>query len=77
MKKMSSTVAAATNAFPMSHVINKGVKKDEKRAAFRQDTLRAWEEYRRTGAHLTGEEMDAWMAKLESGEDADLPRCSR
>lgn len=61
----------------MRQAIGQYVEREEKREAFRQDTLRAWEEYRRTGLHLTGEEMDAWMARLEAGEDAELPACHR
>jgi len=37
------------------------------------DALRAWEEYQATGLHLTGEEVDAWLARLEAGEDIDPP----
>lgn len=59
----------------MREAIAQYVEREEKREAFRQDTLRAWEEYQRTGVHLTGEEVDAWLAKLEAGEDAELPAC--
>jgi len=45
------------------------------RVAFKQDALRAWGDYRRTGLYLAFEEADAWLAKLESGESAALPRC--
>ena len=41
------------------------------REAFTQDALRAWEEYQRTNLHLTLEDADAWLAKLEAGEDAE------
>ena len=61
----------------MRQAIGQHVEREEKREAFRQDTLRAWQEYRQTGLHLTGEEMDAWMARLEAGEDAELPACHR
>lgn len=44
------------------------------REAFKQDALRAWDEYQQTGLHLTLEEADAWLAKLEAGEDADPPK---
>jgi predicted transcriptional regulator len=59
----------------MREAIAQYVEREEKREAFRQDTLRAWEEYQHTGLHLTSEEVDAWMAKLEAGEDAELPAC--
>jgi hypothetical protein len=45
------------------------------REAFRQDAIRAWGEYQATGLHLTSEEADAWLSKLEGGQDADSPEC--
>lgn len=59
----------------MREAIAQYVEREEKREAFRQDAMRAWEDYQRTGQHLTLEEADAWLAKLEAGEDADLPEC--
>ena len=35
----------------------------------------AWVEYQASGLHLTFEEMDAWLAKLEAGEDVPPPEC--
>ena len=59
----------------MREAIAQYVEREEKREAFREDTQRVWEEFQRTGLHLTGEEVDAWMAKLEAGEDAEPPAC--
>lgn len=59
----------------MREAIAQYVEREEKREAFKQDATRAWEEYQRTGLHLTLEEVDAWLAKLEAGEDAELPEC--
>jgi len=42
-----------------------------------QDALAAWAEYRATGLHVTAEEADAWLAKLEAGKDAAPPKCHR
>ncbi|MFA5684292.1 MAG: hypothetical protein WCZ65_04160 [Lysobacteraceae bacterium] len=47
----------------------------EKRAAFRCDAEAAWADYQRDGLHLTLEEADAWLAKLEAGEDVAAPAC--
>ena len=52
------------------------VEREEKREAFRQDGIRAWNEYEATGLHVTLEEADAWLAKLENGQDAELPACN-
>jgi hypothetical protein len=32
----------------------------------------AWAEYQETGLHVTGEAADAWLAKLEAGEEAEV-----
>lgn len=50
------------------------VEREEKRE-FRQDGIRAWNEYEATGLHVTLEEADAWLAKLKDGQDAALPAC--
>lgn len=41
--------------------------------AYKQDALRAWEAYQENGLYLTFEEVDAWLAKLEDGEDMEIP----
>ena len=40
-----------------------------------QDAIRAWKEYQATGLHATREEADAWLARLEAGEDVEPPEC--
>jgi len=45
------------------------------RRSAKRSGRRAWEAYQQTGLHLTGEEADAWLAKLEAGEDVEIPSC--
>jgi predicted transcriptional regulator len=59
----------------MSETISQYVEREEKREAFRQDGIRAWNEYQATGLHVTLEEADAWLAKLELGQDVEPPEC--
>ena len=59
----------------MREAITQYVEREEKREAFRQDTLEAWEAYRTTGLHVTAEEADAWLTRLEQGEDVEPPEC--
>ncbi|RMH10310.1 MAG: ribbon-helix-helix protein, CopG family [Gammaproteobacteria bacterium] len=59
----------------MREAIRDYVEREEKRESFKRDALRAWEAYQENGRHLTLEEADAWLAKLEAGEDAKLPEC--
>lgn len=59
----------------MKEAIRDYVEREEKRESFKQDALHAWEKYQENGLHLTLEEADAWLEKLEAGEDAELPEC--
>jgi predicted transcriptional regulator len=59
----------------MREAISQYVEREEKREAFRQDGLRAWQEYQETGLHATAEEADAWLAKLEAEQDVEPPEC--
>ena len=43
----------------MHQAIEQYVEREEAREAFRQDTLKAWEEFQETGLHVSGEEMVA------------------
>lgn len=55
--------------------IRQYVGREEKRELMRQDGLRAWNDYQANGLHVTHEETDAWMAKLETGQDVAPPAC--
>ncbi len=59
----------------MREAIEQYVQREEQRQQMRQDALAAWEEYQTTGLHVTAEEADTWLAKLEAGEDVDPPAC--
>lgn len=59
----------------MREAITQYVDREEKREAFRLDTLKAWEAYRATGLHVTADEADAWLEQLEQGNDIEPPAC--
>ena len=59
----------------MRQAITEYVDREEKRETFRQDTLKAWEEYRTTGLHVTAAEADTWLDQLEQGNDIEPPAC--
>jgi hypothetical protein len=40
-----------------------------------RELLQAQEHHRSTGLSLTHEELEAWLSKRESGENAYLPEC--
>ena len=59
----------------MREAIVQFVDREEKCEAFRQEATHAWNEYQATGLHVTLEEADAWLAKLEAGQDVEPPEC--
>jgi predicted transcriptional regulator len=59
----------------MREAIEEYVDREEKRERFRQDALAAWDHYHATGLHVTAEDADAWLAKLESGKIGAPPKC--
>jgi len=77
MKRVEQLAAARNSSSEaiMHEAIGEYVSRAEKREQFRLDTLASWEHYKATGLHVTEEEMDEWMAKLEAGEDAPPPEC--
>jgi len=64
-----------TSHWLMREAITQYVNREEKREAFRQDTIKSWDEYRATGLHATAVEADAWLAELEVGTDIEPPEC--
>ena len=64
-----------TSHWLMREAIAQYLEREEKREAFRQDTLRAWEDYRATGLHVTADAADVWLAQLEQGNDIEPPEC--
>ena len=59
----------------LREAVEQYVKREEAHESLRQDVLAVWTEYQTTGQHITAEEADAWLAKLEAGEDANPPEC--
>jgi predicted transcriptional regulator len=78
LKERIQRLAAARRRSPhwvMREAVEQYVSREEKREQLRQDALAAWNHYQTTGLHATAEEADAWLAKLEAGEDAEAPEC--
>jgi len=53
--------------------IDQYLDREEGREQLRQDALAAWTNYQTSGQHVTAEEADAWLTRLEAGEDAEPP----
>jgi len=59
----------------MREAVEQYVEREEARERLQQELQAAWAEYKATGLHVTGDEMNAWLARLEAGEDVDPPEC--
>jgi predicted transcriptional regulator len=80
MRERVQRLAGARRRSPhwiLREAIAQYVEREEKREQLRQDALAAWNHYTSTGLHVTAEEADAWLAKLETGHDAPAPECHK
>ena len=73
--KQLATTRRRSAHWIMREAIEQYLEREEKREEFRQAGFAAWDAYQTTGLHLTGDEADEWLAKLEAGEDAEVPEC--
>lgn len=64
-----------TTHWVMREAIAQYVVQEEKRESFRQATQAAWQEYQDTGLHVTGEEVDAWLASWGTDDELPTPTC--
>ena len=78
MKDRVQRLAAARRRsahWVMREAVEQYVEREEKRQQFHQAALAAWANYQTIGQHVTAGEADAWLAKLEAGEEAAPPEC--
>jgi predicted transcriptional regulator len=78
LKERVHRLAAARRRSPhwvMREAVEQYVEREEKREQLRQDALAAWAAYQTAGLHVTAKEADAWLAKLEAGKRAVIPKC--
>ncbi|HEU5339782.1 CopG family ribbon-helix-helix protein [Edaphobacter sp.] len=71
-------LAAARRRSPhwmMREAIEQYVEREEKREQLREDAVAVWTHFQETGLHVTAEDADAWLAKLEAGRKAAKPKC--
>jgi predicted transcriptional regulator len=64
-----------TRHWVMREAIEQYVEREEKREAFRRDTLEAWKEYQTTGLHLSADEPEAWLDVWGNERELPTPIC--
>ncbi|MDL2272022.1 CopG family transcriptional regulator [Desulfovibrio sp. OttesenSCG-928-I05] len=78
LRERLQNLAASRQRTPhalMIQAIESFVSREEKREAWRQEGMAAWEEYRQTGLHLTNAEAKKWLAQLAEGNSVEPPKC--
>lgn len=61
----------------MREAIAQYVEREEKREAYLRDAQNAWDDFQRTGLHISAEEADEWLTQLAAGNDVEPPECHR
>ena len=72
-----ATARKRTSHWIMREAIAQYVEREEKREAFRSETLNAWEAFQDTGLHATAEEVDRWLASWGTDDELPAPECHR
>ena len=73
MKRLAAAKGRSTH-WMLRQAVSQFVEREEARGAFRAAGLDAWQQYQVTGLHVTHEDADAWLARLQAGEEAAIPR---
>ncbi|MFN8770424.1 MAG: CopG family ribbon-helix-helix protein [Neisseriaceae bacterium] len=55
--------------------IKEYIAKEESRTRFVQEAIKAWEDYQKTGLHLTGHELISWLRKQGTEDETEMPEC--
>ena len=61
----------------MREAITQYVEREERKEAFRRDTLDAWQEFQETGLHASLEEADQWLAGWGTETEGGVPACHK
>lgn len=78
LKVRVQNLAAArrrTSHWIMHEAIAQYVEREEKREAFREETLKAWEEFQQTGLHASTEDVEKWLSSWGSENELPAPKC--
>lgn len=66
-----------TSHWIMREAISQYVEREEKREALQRDTVRAWDEFQKTGLHATAEEVDHWLESWGTDNELPAPECHK
>lgn len=61
----------------MKEAISQYLEREERREAFRQDAINAWDEYQATGMHANGGEVTTWLESWGEENEQPAPECHK
>jgi len=70
-----ANIKQRTAHYLMREAINQYLIREEARASFIASAKASWEEYNRTGSHITLDEFDLWANTLEKNPNTLTPAC--
>lgn len=60
---------------PIVEANQRYVDREQACESFKQEALSAWQAYKETGRHLTGEEVRTWLGTWGNDDEIALPEC--
>ena len=73
MKRLAAAKGRSTH-WMLRQAVSQFIEREESREVFRAAALEAWHQYQVMGLYVTHDDTDAWLAKLQAGEDAAVPQ---
>jgi len=61
----------------MRKAITDFVEREEAKEAFKQEAISSWIDYKETGKHVTGDELNHWLDSWGTNEANNLPKCHK
>ena len=72
LKRLAGAKGRSTH-WMLRQAVSQFVGREEAREVFRAAGLQAWHQYQVTGLHVSHDEADAWLARLQAGEQVPVP----
>ena len=72
IKRLAAAKGRSTH-WMLRQAVSQFIEREESREGFRAAALEAWHQYQFTGLHVTHDDADAWLARLQAGENAAIP----
>ena len=76
-KKVQHIVDLQHSSFDsvVHQALSEYVEREEKKIAFQQEALSAWQDFQQNGLHLTGDEVETWLETWGTDKETEIPKC--